>query len=1539
MSTSVDERIVEMQFNNQQFEAGVKESLGTLDKLKKGLNLDASAKSLSNLQTAGNNFSLNGIASGVDTIASKFSAFGIMGVTMLANIANAAINTGTQLIKSLTIDPVAEGYADYGRKLTSIQTITNATGKSEAVVEEYFGTLDEYADKTIYNLDDMTSAFAKFTNAGVDMDKSVPAIKGIANMVAVAGQDAGAAQIAMYNLSQSIAGGFLTTMDYKSLNLANVATKEWKQNMIDGAIAAGTLKETTDGMYIDTAGKMKEAANMQRLFSEELSSGWATTDVMLKVLGDYGDTTTDIGKKAQAAAQDVKSWSMMMETLKAAVGTGWTDSFQYIIGNLDESKKLFTALTNTIGGFLDKSADARNGMLQFWHDNGGRDKLIQGIKDAFAELSRVIKPLKGAFDAVFPPMTGETLLKISNAVADFLSNVKMGDGDLTNLTKTASGFFSALKLGVKFLGLVGKGFGFVIQKLGPMISGLLEITAGWADFWINLNKTTDSTDAFNKSFEKVKEVINTVSDSISNFLGKIKEKGSNITSGLETFGGRIRATIDSFKEIDLTGLDYFIDGVRARFKPLDKIISFAEKGLAGLRSFMEKLAPFFKSVGDFIKEAAGNVDISTLLAIFQSGAMAGVGISIAKFVTSLKSVTDNAGGFLESIKGILNGVKDCLTAYQKDIQAGTLIKIAIAVGILALSLLLLSTIDPARLATALVGMTALFGELFGSMSIFTKSVDSKGFKSMVKLTVGLMGISIAMLLLAKALTTVATLNWEELAVGLSGLGGILATLWGATKLLSKYSKDMVKASIGLILFGFAIRILAGAVIDLSNISWEGLAKGLLGVIGICGILLGMLKFANFDTSTLQMGAGLVLLAVAIRLIVNSVAALGSMDPGQLWTGFSALGSIMVAIITFTRTVGDGKNLITTGIAMMFIASSMLIFAGAIAILGSMPLEQLGKGLLGMGLALAAVVVAMNFMPPNMLATGVAFLAISIGLIAMAAAIKMLGTMSIEQIIQGVLGLGAALLIIVIAVNAMTGAIVGAAALLVVSAALLGLAFAMKLLGSMSIEQLGIALLGLVAVLVIFGVAAAVLTPIIPAMLALGAAMILLGVGMAAIGAAAIVMAIGMTMMSTVGLVGIGIMIAITLALIPLVALSPALFILGAGMIALSIGILALGLSFTVLGGGLATIVAVGPEGLATLIAFTAMAASLAAFSGQLMLAGIGLTLFGAGAILAGAGALVGGIGLIVLAFALKQLADVDLTKIEGIKDLGGDLLKASLKLLLAAPGLTTGGAALLAFGIGADEAGSGLASIKDNITETVATLKVVPDSVKNAGNAVINAVKALMDGVNAAIISKAPKAASSTKLVCSTASAAIVSQRYLFVNAGASMVEGFVEGIKSHTDSAVYAATSMASRVLRATKAELAIHSPSKAFKDVGMYSVMGFANGLVDYANLAVTASKNLAKTTIAPVMDMSISGNYANAGARFATQSASTSAISDNLQNGGLMQRTLNSLSDLANRDSENSPVDVSGTLTIQVTNDKGEIIGIAQKAMKDLLRKESR
>ena len=366
MSKTIDEKVVEMRFDNKHFESNVQTTMSTLDKLKAKLNLTGASKGLENVSTAAKKVNMDGLVSGLNTVHSKFSALEVIGVGALLNIGNAAANAGKRLVSSLSgIQAAMSGFNEYELTMNTIQTIMNSTGKSADEVKKKLETLDEYADKTVYSTADMFNNIYKFTNAGIDLDTATQAMIGIANATADAGQGAQQASIAYYNLAQSLSTGYLTTIDYRSLNLANIVTKDLKQSLADTAVQMGTLKKVGDNLY--STGKKQY--NLQQLFSEALSDQWATTDVMMKVFGDYANAETEIGKRAWDAATKVKTFSGMMESLKAVAGTGWKKTWELILGDIEPATKMWTGLAKFISKILNSISNWRNTILDIAMNN------------------------------------------------------------------------------------------------------------------------------------------------------------------------------------------------------------------------------------------------------------------------------------------------------------------------------------------------------------------------------------------------------------------------------------------------------------------------------------------------------------------------------------------------------------------------------------------------------------------------------------------------------------------------------------------------------------------------------------------------------------------------------------------------------------------------------------------------------------------------------------------------------------------------------------------------------------------------------------------------------------------------------------------------------------------------------------------------------------------------------------------------------------------------------------------------------------------
>lgn len=361
MSKTVDQRVVEMQFDNKHFETNVKTTMSTLDKLKQSLNLNGAAKGLDQVNAAAKKCDFNPLSQGVQTVQAKFSALQIAGITALTNITNSAINAGKNIVSALTIQPVTTGFNEYELKMGSLRTIMAGTGEDLETVNKYLNELNEYSDKTIYSFSDMTQNIGKFTNAGVKLEDAVAAIKGVSNVAAVSGANTNEASRAMYNFAQALSSGYVKLIDWKSIELANMGTVEFKQQLIDAAVAAGTLTKAADGMYQTVEGKLVSATTG---FNDSLQDQWMTTEVLIGTLKDYADETTEIGKKATEAATKVRTATQLFDTLKEAAQSGWAQTWETIVGDYNEATELFTYLSEKIGSVIESTSKSRNTMLE-----------------------------------------------------------------------------------------------------------------------------------------------------------------------------------------------------------------------------------------------------------------------------------------------------------------------------------------------------------------------------------------------------------------------------------------------------------------------------------------------------------------------------------------------------------------------------------------------------------------------------------------------------------------------------------------------------------------------------------------------------------------------------------------------------------------------------------------------------------------------------------------------------------------------------------------------------------------------------------------------------------------------------------------------------------------------------------------------------------------------------------------------------------------------------------------------------------------------
>ena len=381
---------------------------------------------MTQLSAVANAFSLENISNGIEDVKERFSNLGIMGITVLQNITNMAFNAGASIVKSLTFEPIMSGFSEYETKMNAIQTIlTNTKSKGTTIddVNASLQELNEYADQTIYNFSEMTRNIGTFTAAGVDLKTATSSIKGIANLAAGSGSSAMQASTAMYQLSQAIASGSVKLMDWNSVVNAGMG----------GELFQNALKKTAAGLGT--------VVDEGKSFRETLESGWLTTEILTKTLSDFANDP-DLVK----AATEVKTFTQLMSTMKESVQSGWAVTWEHILGNKNEAAVLFTNINNAFSSVLGPITEARNALLKFWHDNGGRAYIIEGISIAFEKLGSVLQYIKNAFASVFPMMKGEELVSLSQKFRDFFIKIKIGEELLGNIYTTFKGLFTVFKI-------------------------------------------------------------------------------------------------------------------------------------------------------------------------------------------------------------------------------------------------------------------------------------------------------------------------------------------------------------------------------------------------------------------------------------------------------------------------------------------------------------------------------------------------------------------------------------------------------------------------------------------------------------------------------------------------------------------------------------------------------------------------------------------------------------------------------------------------------------------------------------------------------------------------------------------------------------------------------------------------------------------------------------------------------------------------------------------------------------------------------------
>lgn len=1066
MSTTIDNRVVEMRFDNKQFEQNARTSISTLEKLKQSLNLSGAAKGISNITSVAKNSAggIKHIADAATEVGHRFSVMEIMGITSIANLTNSAVNAGKRMVSALTIDPVKTGFSEYELKTDSIKTILASTKEPLEKVNKLLNELNQYSDETIYSFSDMTQNIGKFTNAGIELEDAVMAIKGISNEAAVSGANANEASRAMYNFSQALSSGYVKLIDWKSIENANMATKEFKQELIDTAVSLGTVTKSGDDMYETLSGN---AFNAVKNFNEVFQDEWMTSEVLIETLKRYADETTVIGKKAKAAAQDVTKLSQVFDIAKESAQSGWARTWELLFGDINQAKALFTPISEFLNGIINGISDARNAILE------------SALAAPFKGMKEILDKATGSVEAV--TKATENL----GQVVDDVIGGKFGTGQ--------ERWDALTKAGHNWAEVQNK----VNEKLGSSVRHTVKLSESQDDLQKSQSRTIqqvlEMSDAQLKNLGLTDKEIESLRE-----LERQSEKTGipieELVKDLDQLSGR-SLLINSFKNAG-KGLAQVFKAMKGawtdifppktteeRSKALYNMIATMHKFTNQFRTMMEdtsenstfdKLKRTFKGLFaliDIILTVVGGPLKFALKGVFKLLGMADVDIlgltaSIGDAIVAVRDWIDEHNIFAKGLEKIIPKFKDIINAVKQwidGLKESDNIPRDIVLGL----------VKGLKAGVKAVGEAAI--------ALGKSIVDS------IKNFLGIHSPSTEMIEIGKnVIAGLVKGIIEGIPNVFRAIGELGKVIINAAKALftnfgkvSSVVSDKFKEIFGddaLTIIGSGIKTLFNKIaslfgqLDLGKLMAAGLGGGIIYVIKkfsdvlalFAKPLLGFDKIANAASNMLESLGGafkgleksfkadamekkanaLLNFAKAILVLVVAIAILTTLEPGEVWASIGAITVLAGVLVGMSFALDKiskasvsmgpkGFNIkgLMSGLASIGVA--LLLMAATVKLIGTMNPDQAKQGFIGLaGLIAAVSVVFIAFglfvrgpASANMDKAGKMLKKMSVALLLMLLVVKLAAKLDAGEVERGlkVVGMITLLFAGVIAVSKLAGA--------------------------------------------------------------------------------------------------------------------------------------------------------------------------------------------------------------------------------------------------------------------------------------------------------------------------------------------------------------------------------------------------------------------------------------------------------------------------------------------------------------------------------------
>lgn len=1110
MSREIDEKIVQMKFESGQFEKNVQTSIHSLEELKKGLDFKDATKGFEGIDKASKGLKFDGLTAGIEALNNRFTLLGITGLNVMNRIANAAINAGEQMVRSLSTDQISAGFSKYADKTSAVQTIMSATakqftdtGEQMAYVNGQLEKLNWFTDETSYNFLDMVSNIGKFTSNNIPLDQSVTSMQGIATWAAQAGANAGEASRAMYNLSQAISVGSVKLIDWKSIENANMATASFKETVLEAAAAEGTLIKQGDKFV--TANKKSEVSVSN--FNEALSEGWFSSKVLLNVLDQYGGAanrlnqivdetgivtstligyiddysegtldlsaaadelgwttehteevmkefqgeTMQFGLKAFKAAQEAKTFSEAINSVKDAVSSGWMQTFEYIFGDYEKAKELWTDVAEILYTLFAESGNARNALLKDWADWGGRELLLASFYNILTAVLKITNQIGKAWKSVFPPQTLESLLLLTESFYIFTQKLIISDKAAENIGKTFRGLFLILDT-LRFIAVnaAKSAFGLlkrVLEELNVDVSGFVD---GFEQGAKKLNDYVKNQTWATKAVEKFGDILIGAIRQIKSFINTVKEFGPvksfldalhnvfttdfNGISSIVTFVGNTIAGF--FSLIADTPFPQSLSAVKKFFADFGDTIS-KELDTAGIDfSGFEKLLgsgwvmltklveTFISAVGmaggsvavavEYIGEQLQEVDWSGA-ALFATGvAIVAMTYKIADAVTSVANSLLAFTNIGKTIQGVFKGVTKVLESTAKVIDAtkwaiygATMVEVAFSFGILAASLIALSRVP----ADDLSNVSFYLGVLGVSLTTFVYALGN--VKSMPQVTGVLISFAVAVATFVHSMNALDVSDTKAVINRIAIIEIMLGSLLGVSILMGKYSKPIKVGTTSLIGIVASLYLMMSLLRSIGNEDPKKLMMSMAVVsvmmLVLAGIsrLLTQVTILEKDQKRVKSGGVLKLigLMVSLLLLISVLKKIGNTDPTVLMKGVLGLIPVVVALGTlFIASKKVGQYAAQAGPMLLGAAAALYILVGVIKGLAEVPMGDIIKGSLVIiaieQLAFVPLVKAAKYSGKNAAKVGVMLLAMAGALAIIQLVVKTLGKLDAATLVKG-----------------------------------------------------------------------------------------------------------------------------------------------------------------------------------------------------------------------------------------------------------------------------------------------------------------------------------------------------------------------------------------------------------------------------------------------------------------------------------------------------------------------------------------------------------